>query len=82
MGGGDHGGMFGDTTASRYNLTVSAMFNNVLNHVNPAGYTGILTSPRFGEPTSINSGFGGGGGGFGGMVANNRRIELQLRFSF
>ena len=69
----------------RYNLTVSAMFNNVLNHVNPAGYTGILTSPQFGEPTSINSGFGGGGpggGGFGGTVANNRRIELQLRFSF
>jgi hypothetical protein len=56
-----------------------------LNHVNPGGYTGILTSPTFGEPTSINSGFGGGGfggGRGGGMVANNRRIELQLRFAF
>jgi hypothetical protein len=83
MGGGDRGGMFGDTASSRYNLTVSAMFANVLNHLNPGGYTGILTSPRFGEPTSINSGFGGGGGGgFGGMVANNRRVELQLRFTF
>ncbi len=84
MGGGDHGGMFGDSTNRRYNLTVSAMFNNVLNHVNPGGYTGILTSPQFGQPSSINSGFGGGpgGGGFGGMVANNRRVELQLRFAF
>jgi len=86
MGGGDRGGMFGDTVNSRYNLTISAMFTNVLNHVNPGGYTGILTSPLFGQPTSINSGFGGGGaggGGFGGgMVANNRRVELQLRFSF
>jgi hypothetical protein len=82
-GGGGRGGMFGDSTSSRYNLTISAMFNNVLNHVNPGGYTGILTSPNFGEPTSINSGFGGGGfGGGGGMVANNRRIELQLRFAF
>ena len=87
MGGGDRGGMFGESSNRRYNLTISAMFNNVLNHVNPSGYTGILTSPQFGEPSTINSGFGGGGpggggGGFGGAVANNRRIELQLRFAF
>jgi hypothetical protein len=83
-GGGGRGGMFGgESTNRRYNLTISAMFNNVLNHVNPAGYIGILTSPQFGQPTSINTGFGGGpGGGFGGMAANNRRVELQLRFSF
>jgi hypothetical protein len=83
-GGGGRGGMFGgDSTNRRYNLTLSAMFNNVLNHVNPAGYEGILTSPQFGEPRSINTGFGGGpGGGFGGAAANNRRIELQLRFAF
>jgi hypothetical protein len=43
----------------------------------------VLTSPLFGQPTSINTGFGGGpGGGFGGAAANNRRIELQLRFAF
>jgi hypothetical protein len=56
--------------------------------VNPGGYQGILTSPQFGQPPSLNSGFGGGGagggiGGFGGgTAANNRRIELQTRFSF
>jgi hypothetical protein len=85
-GPGGPGGMFGESTNRRYNLTISAMFNNVLNHVNPAGYTGILTSPQFGEPSTINSGFGGGPGGgpggFGGAVANNRRVELQLRFAF
>jgi hypothetical protein len=82
--------MFGDSTDHRYNLTLSVMFNNILNHVNPGGYTGILTSPQFGLPSTLNSGFGGGGpggggpggGGFGGTVANNRRIELQMRFSF
>jgi len=82
-GGGGRGGMFGgDSTNRRYNLTISAMFNNVLNHLNPAGYSGVLTSPLFGQPTAINTGFGGGPGGGGGASANNRRIELQLRFSF
>lgn len=86
-GGGGRGGMFGgDASNRRYNLTISAMFNNVLNHLNPAGYSGVLTSPLFGQPTSVNTGFGGGPGGGGpgggGGAANNRRIELQLRFSF
>lgn len=87
-GRGGPGGMFGDTTNRRYSLTISAMFNNVLNHLNPAGYSGVLTSPLFAQPTGINTGFGGGPGGGGpggfggGMAANNRRIELQLRFSF
>jgi hypothetical protein len=90
MGGGGRGGM-GTTSVSsehRYTVTLSVMFNNILNHVNPGGYSGVLTSPLFAQPTSLNSGFGGGGagggvGGFGGMSsANNRRIELQTRFSF
>jgi len=92
--GGGRGGMFGggggDLTEHRFNVTLSVMFNNILNHVNPAGYTGILTSPQFGLPSTINSGFGGGGlggpGGFGGpggpSVANNRRIEMSLRLNF
>src|SRR5262249_30113927 len=81
-GGGPRGGMSGgDTTEHRYNVTLSVMFNNILNHVNPTGYSGLLTSPQFGEPSGVNTGFGGGGpggggpggpGGFG-SVANNRR---------
>ena len=76
----------GDLTEHRFNLTLSVMFNNLINHYNPGGFVGNLNSPQFGQPTSINSGFGGGpggaGGGFGGSVANNRRIEFQTRFTF
>jgi hypothetical protein len=76
----------GDLTEHRFNLTLSVMFNNLINHFNPGGFVGNLNSPQFGQPTSINSGFGGGpagaGGGFGGSVANNRRIEFQTRFTF
>lgn len=84
MGGGRGGFDLGGTTERRYNLTLSAMVMNVLNHVNPGGYQGNISSPQFGEPTSVNTGFGGGpgGGGPGGSSANNRRVELQLRFNF
>jgi len=91
-GGGGRGGFFGggDTTEHRYNLTVGANFNNILNHLNPGSYQGILTSTQFGQATAINSGFGGGGAGGGqgnagfggGNAANNRRIELQMRLTF
>jgi hypothetical protein len=86
-GGGGRGGGGGgaDTTEHRYNVTFSVMFNNLLNHYNPGGFVGNLASPQFGQPTGINSGFGGGGpggGGGGGSTANNRRIEFQTRFSF
>ena len=76
----------GRLTEHPYNLTLSVNFENLLNHFNPGGFVGNLNSPQFGQPTSINSGFGGGpagaGGGFGGSVANNRRIEFQTRFTF
>jgi hypothetical protein len=46
--------------------------------VNPANYSGDLTSPFFGVANAL------GGGGFGppGGNTNNRRIDLQLRFAF
>jgi hypothetical protein len=86
-GGGRGGGGGADTTEHRYNVTFSVMFNNLLNHYNPGGFVGNLASPQFGQPTGINSGFGGGGPGGpggpgGGSVANNRRIEFQTRFTF
>jgi hypothetical protein len=92
-GMGGPGGMFGGSSEHPYNLTVSVSFENLLNHFNPAGYQGVITSPYFLQPTSINTGFGGGGpggggpggpggqGGFG-APANNRRVQLGLRFSF
>ena len=68
----------GSSSEHRYNLTLSLMVSNVLNHVNPSGYVGNLNSPQFGLPTGVNTGFGGRGG----STANNRRIELQTRFNF
>jgi len=86
-GRGGFGGFGGAASDHRYNVTVSANFTNILNHTNPGGYQGVLTSNQFGEPTSVNTGFGGGfgpggSGAFGGGTANNRRVELSLRFSF
>ena len=84
-GGGRGGGGGAETTEHRYNVTLSVMFNNLLNHYNPGGFVGNLNSPQFGTATGINSGFGGGGpggGGGGGSTANNRRIEFQTRFTF
>jgi hypothetical protein len=77
MGGGP-GGMFGGgATSHRYNLTVSVSGRNILNHDNPGPIIGNLTSPLFGQANSI-------AGGFGAFAenANNRRLELQLRFQF
>jgi hypothetical protein len=85
-GGGGRGGMGGgETTDRRFNATVSLNVTNFVNHFNPGGYSGNMTSPTFLQPTSVNSGFGGGafGGGPGnGSVANNRRIETSIRFTF
>jgi hypothetical protein len=87
-GGGGMGG-FGGTSDRRFSLTVSANFTNALNHFNPGGYDGVLTSTQFGQATSVNTGYGGGGpgaggpgGGMGGSTANNRRIDLGLRLNF
>jgi hypothetical protein len=57
-------------------LTVGINARNLLNHVNPGMPTGILTSPYFGRSNSLAGGFGPV------SAANNRRLELQARFSF
>lgn len=84
-GGRGMGGMFGESTEHRFNLTLGVNFTNILNHFNPGGYQGVITSPYFLEPTSVNTGFGGGFPGVGGMAgstANNRRIDFQTRLTF
>ena len=87
---GGRGGRGGATSDRRYSMTLSANITNVLNHDNPGGYQGVLSSNQFGQPTGINTGFGGGGAGGGGAgggpgggsAANNRRIDLSIRFNF
>ncbi|MCZ2151403.1 MAG: carboxypeptidase regulatory-like domain-containing protein [Bryobacterales bacterium] len=78
--GGGGGGMFGASNSEkRFNLTLSASARNLFNHVNLGLPVGNLSSPLFGESTSIAGGFGPGGA-MG--AAGNRRLELQLRLSF
>ncbi len=83
-GGGRGGGGGGATSDRRYSMSVSANISNLLNHYNPGGYQGVLTSNQFGQATSVSTGFGGGGpgGGGGGGTANNRRVDLSIRFNF
>ncbi len=76
-------GMSQDNTARRFNLTIGVNVTNLPNHFNGAGYQGVITSPQFLDPTTVNTGFGGGGViGGGGGTANNRRIEFDSRFTF
>jgi hypothetical protein len=50
---------------------------NLLNHVNPGPVNGIISSPLFGESNSLAGGFGAFA-----QSGNNRRIDLQARFTF
>jgi len=54
---------------------------NLLNNVNEGVPVGNLSSTLFGQSIGSAGGFGRGGGGGGGSAAN-RRIDLQVRFSF
>jgi hypothetical protein len=78
MGGG--GGPSGGTPSAnrRYSLTISMQMRNVTNHNNPGPIVGNVTSPLFGQ---ANQPAGSGGGVFS-ESANNRRLELQTRFTF
>jgi hypothetical protein len=80
-GGGPPGGMFGGGGPSKYNLTVSLNARNALNHANFAAPSGDLSSPYFGEYRSLSSGFGPPGMG-GGSTSYQRKIDIQLRFTF
>ena len=78
-GGGGFGGPggFGEGTEHRYNLTLSVNARNILNHENLNTPNGSLTSPYFFQSTGITGGYGAES-----TVSNQRRIDLQLRFSF
>jgi hypothetical protein len=62
----------------RYNLSISMSIRNLLNHNNPGPIIGNVTSPLFG---TANQPAGTGGNGIS-ESANNRRLELQTRFTF
>jgi hypothetical protein len=84
-GGHDHGGGFGRAMGGpmmlgapsdrRYTLTFSVFVRNAFNHPNYGNPVSNLTSPLFGQSTSIV------GGPFSSGSAN-RRIDLQAMFNF
>jgi hypothetical protein len=74
------GGIIGaPKTARRYNLIIAMSVQNLLNHTNPGPITGDITSPLFGASNRIAG--GPNGEGFF-ETADNRRLELQIRFTF
>jgi len=76
-------GTSGSRVSHRYTLSIAMSINNLLNHTNPGPIIGNITSPLFGHANQPSGGGGGFGGGLGfSESANNRRLELQLRFSF
>ncbi len=67
-GGPGGGGMFGGgSETGRFNLSLSAQITNVLNRVNYGAYSGVLSSPYFGQANS---------------ASGARQLEIGLRFSF
>lgn len=76
-GGGDRGGgMFGGNPSNyRYNLTFSVNARNIFNNVNVSNPIGNLSSPIFGQSNGL------AGGPFSSSTAN-RRIDLQVQFTF
>jgi hypothetical protein len=76
-GGGPPPGLFGAASGKKYNLTLSLQARNILNHPNYAAPNGNLSSPYFGESTSL-AGFGP----FGASTTYDRKIDIQLRFAF
>ena len=81
VGDGHYSGfhsIFSDVpTGRRYNLTISLSARNLLNHVNEGPIIGQITSPLFGQANQVAGGYGAFA-----ETANNRRLELQMRFTF
>ena len=73
------GSVFANPAAHRYNLSVAMSARNLLNHNNPGAIIGNITSPLFGQSNQVAG--GPNGEGFS-ENASNRRLELQLRFTF
>ncbi len=67
------------STSQRYNFSISMAARNVLNHTNPGPIVGDITSPLFGRANQTAGTLNGEGFS---ENADNRRLELQLRFTF
>jgi hypothetical protein len=61
------GGMMSGPNDRRYGVELYAQAYNLLNHTNVLNFSGVLTSPFFGQPTS---------------AAPARRVEIGARLTF
>jgi hypothetical protein len=68
----------GGAASRRYSLLISMQIRNLTNHNNPGPIIGNLTSPLFGQANQP----AGSGNTIFSENANNRRLELQMRFTF
>jgi Carboxypeptidase regulatory-like domain len=68
-GGGETtmGGFTGGADDKRWRIELYLAGTNILNHTNFLGYSGVMTSPFFGQPTSAGAA---------------RKLELGVRFGF
>ncbi len=66
-GGGGMQGGFGGGGEKRFRVEFYASAQNITNHNNYTGYSGVMTSEFFQQPTS---------------VMNPRKVELGMRFGF
>lgn len=71
-------GQGGTSTARRFSLTISMQIRNLLNHNNPGVIIGNIASPLFGRANQP----AGSSTALFSESANNRRLELQTRFTF
>jgi hypothetical protein len=78
-GGGMGNLIRGPVTNHRYNLSVGMSARNSLNHTNPGPITGDITSPLFGRANQSAGNVNGEGFS---ENADNRRLEMQIRFTF
>jgi hypothetical protein len=66
-GGGPMGGFGGGAADKRYQVNFYLSGSNLTNHNNYVGFSGVQTSPFFGQATN---------------VLNPRKLELGIRFGF
>jgi len=61
------------TGERQYNVNFNIDVNNVFNHLNQGGFVGNLSSPLFGQSTSIY---------LSRDTSNNRRVQFGMQFNF
>ena len=79
LSGGGGGSPFGlgGSSGRRYGLTFSVSARNIFNNVNVGPLVGNLDSPLFGRANALGGLFAGGP-----SSSANRRVDLQMTFSF